>query len=974
MTLTLKSFSGVFLLSVFFSIVSSAQSISTIAGNGTPGNSGDGGQALSASVYGNDIAADGAGNVYFVTDLTIRKVSSAGVITLLAGNGTTGTGGDGGLAIYAQFLTLRGIGADAAGNVYICDGNRVRKISTSGIISTIAGSTAAGNTGDGGQATAALLNAPADVATDGSNNVYITDRGNNRVRKITATTGVIAAHFSMNNCGFIAVTSNGAVYYTNYFNSIDKFYNGVNYPLSTGYSSYPYGPDGVLAYSNGYSTVQGLAVDEAGNIFLTANNKVRIIKANNYIYTYAGTGMAAFSGDGAAAYLAGLSDPKGVAVQGSVLYISDRGNYRVRKVNGCTGAPAIPGAITGPAAICSGNTYTFSVPASQDAFHYSWTFPSGWTVTGSNLLNTVTVTTNANMGPITVKAHNVCGIGPTQTHTFSNVVPIYIMPGGTYYTLCPGNTVQLAANVMSGVSYQWYHSTALMPGQTSPTLNVTANGTYKVVGTNTSGCSNSAQINVISPQATLHSPTWATSFCANDSLMLIGGHYMDTPTSVQWLRNGVVIPNAFTDTFYAKLSGTYTYTSITECITESDPYIFTAVDTPSFTITPASPLNMCYGESEIVSYNSTNTQSVQWKKNGVNLTTNFNMVANSEAVYSVVATGPAPYGCKSYSAPYIVTEDTLDIDISPLGVHTVCHDDTFTLHVTSGTGYSYQWCIYDLGILYDINGATNSSYVPQYPGMYRARVSYGVCQDRLSPSAIIVHLDTFQAHTYAATSTHLCPGESVQLNLTNLSVTGQWLKDGMEVPGQISQNYTVNTAGAYTVIWDDGFCSDTSDAIIVTEGTNPTPTITQSGSILSVPSGFISYQWYFYGSAISGANSETYTATQNGDYYVVVSDGCEGQSNTVNLFLSVGDVNAGDNSIVLRPNPFSDFAVLTFDNVQRLSHSFKLYNVQGQLVQEATNITSGELRIERGILPAGIYYYQLYKENSIVGNGKLVIQ
>ncbi len=118
MTLTLKGLLGVFFFSIFFSANSSAQIISTIAGNGTAGNSGDGGQAVSANINAVDVAVDLAGNLYISGGNSIRKVTPAGVITTICG-GTTGTGGDGGPATSAQMTAARGIAVDAYGNIYM---------------------------------------------------------------------------------------------------------------------------------------------------------------------------------------------------------------------------------------------------------------------------------------------------------------------------------------------------------------------------------------------------------------------------------------------------------------------------------------------------------------------------------------------------------------------------------------------------------------------------------------------------------------------------------------------------------------------------------------------------------------------------------------------------------------------------------------------------------------------------------------
>ena len=187
--------------------VNTAGIISTFAGNGTNAYSGDGGQASSAELYGpNGVAFDAAGNVYIAdTDNNrIREVTTAGIISTIAGNGTTGYSGDGGQATAAELNLPYGIAVDAASNVYIAveRNNRIRTVSTAGIISTVAGNGTLGYSGDGGQATAAEFNYPYGVAIDAAGNLYIDDESNERIRTVS-TAGIINT-----------VAGNGAVGYT----------------------------------------------------------------------------------------------------------------------------------------------------------------------------------------------------------------------------------------------------------------------------------------------------------------------------------------------------------------------------------------------------------------------------------------------------------------------------------------------------------------------------------------------------------------------------------------------------------------------------------------------------------------------------------------------------------------------------------------------------------------------------------------
>jgi hypothetical protein len=173
--------------------VNSAGIISTFAGNGSPGFSGDGGPATAAAIDNSwAIASDPSGNVYISgwtsssTEYRVRKINTSGIINTFAGTGTGGFSGDGGPATTALLGWVYGVAADASGNVFIADyGNdRVRRVDPSGNINTIAGSGTVGFSGDGGPATAAALNRPYGIAVDGSDNIYFGDYSNQRIRKI----------------------------------------------------------------------------------------------------------------------------------------------------------------------------------------------------------------------------------------------------------------------------------------------------------------------------------------------------------------------------------------------------------------------------------------------------------------------------------------------------------------------------------------------------------------------------------------------------------------------------------------------------------------------------------------------------------------------------------------------------------------------------------------------------------------------
>jgi hypothetical protein len=277
--------------------------ITTVAGNGSYGFSGIGGPATSASLgYPSALAVDPAGNVYIANHFShwgVLKVDLNGILTRFAGNGTYGYGGDGGPATQAELSFVTGLAVDTAGNVYIADdaNERIRKVDTNGLITTIAGNGTYGYSGDGGPATQAELWVPISVAVDAAGNVYIADEGNNRIRKVD-TNGIIAT-----------IAGNG---------------------------NYGFSGDGGPATKAMFRDPAEVAVDAAGNVYIADDeNRVRRVDTNGTIKTVAGGGnhSGAYSGDGGPATAAGLSvnsitiDPSGA------FYLADFSDNRVRKVD-----------------------------------------------------------------------------------------------------------------------------------------------------------------------------------------------------------------------------------------------------------------------------------------------------------------------------------------------------------------------------------------------------------------------------------------------------------------------------------------------------------------------------------------------------------------------------------------------------------------------------------------------------------------
>ncbi len=333
--------------------------ITTVAGNGTSGFSGDNGLATSAQLYiPRNIAFDALGDLFIVDSFNnrIRKIDhSTGIITTVVGNGS---GGDNGPAVNASLFSPAGIAFDGLGDMYVADFSSIRKVDHStGIITTVAGNSTLGFSGDGDLAINAQLSAPACIAFDGSNNLYIVDAQNGRIRKIDRSTGIIITvvggnlGFSKDNLPATSIQLAGPTDLV--FNSIGNLYFADNHRIRmvdhlsgiittvAGDGTPGFSGDNGLAINAKLNYPMNVAFDGLYNLYISDAFNARIRKidhATGVITTVAGNGVSGFSGDNNYAINAQLNIPTGLAFDGSGnLYFADQANNRIRKVDNATG-------------------------------------------------------------------------------------------------------------------------------------------------------------------------------------------------------------------------------------------------------------------------------------------------------------------------------------------------------------------------------------------------------------------------------------------------------------------------------------------------------------------------------------------------------------------------------------------------------------------------------------------------------------
>lgn len=444
--------------------VSPAGIVSTVAGTGTAGFSGDGGPATSAQLRGpNGIAVDTGGNLYIADtgNQRIRKIAPDGTITTVAGTGAAGFSGDSGPASLAQVWYPTGVAVDGNGNLYIADNQHIRKVAVDGTISTVAGTGNSGYSGDNGPAKSAQINIPQSVTVDGVGNLFIADTHNNCIRKVSVG-------------GTITTVAGTGV----------AGYSGDNGLATTAQLYMPY----------------AVAVDTIGNLFIADNynGRIRKVSPDGIINTVAGGGQPSDNvGDNGPATAARVGNPSGVAVDSSGnLYIADTDNYLIRKVLGIgggslslvgtsyaslSGGSLTAGNVTANQAVSLNGSYTengvtksasLTVTVNSAATVTVPGAPTAVSATTGNAQATVSFTAPSSTGGSSITGYTVTSTPGNITATgTSSPITVTGLTNGTSYTF----TVKASNGV--GTSATSSASPAVTPAPAAVTFSVNLSGT-----------------------------------------------------------------------------------------------------------------------------------------------------------------------------------------------------------------------------------------------------------------------------------------------------------------------------------------------------------------------------------------------------------------------------------------------------------------------------------------------------------------
>ena len=633
-------------------------------------------------------------------------------------------------------------------------------------------------------------------------------------------------------------------------------------------------------------------------------------------------------------------------------------NTITETVNPLPTATITPG---GPTTFCAGGSVVLTASAGVGVT-YQW-YLNGAIINGQTAQ---TYTANAS-GSYTVKVtYTATGCNATSAATVVtvNALPVVNLSAGGPLVFCAGGSVTLTASLST--TYQWKLNGVAIGGATAQTYTATLTGTYSVTVTNAAGCSaTSGNANVVAnplPNVAL-SLSGPSIFCAGDSLTITVPSVVGI--TYQWYLNGTAINGATANSYKTYTAGTYyvkATNSSTGCFATSASTTVTVNALPVPVITPNGPLSFCAGGA--VSFDAIpigSGISYKWYLGASQIVgaLSSSYTASASGTYTCLVTNGN--GCSAISNPETVVVNPLPAVpvITANGPTTFCIGSSVYLSTPGVAGNTYQWN----NNLSPITGAIYIGYVANVTGSYTVTTtSDSGCST--TSSAVNIVTDTLPAPAIigAFGPTTFCWGSSVQLGSTTVAgtYTYQWMNDLNTILGGINATYTAPDTGTYSLqITDANGCSSVSNTVRLT-AIILTPVITQNVDTLIAGGGnFATYQWYENGAAITGATSATYVPTQNGTYYVLVTDStpCQMPSSPVQIgYLGINNTQTIAAGIKVYPNP----AINMIHVSASVKVNAKILGLDGKVALQTQEVAD----IDISNLGAGIYLLQLFDENN----------
>lgn len=620
----------------------------------------------------------------------------------------------------------------------------------------------------------------------------------------------------------------------------------------------------------------------------------------------------------------------------------------------------------GSQTLCSGDTFTIIAPSGYGK--YQWFNDStfiGETIANSKFFLTTgnyRVTAISNTGFAYTSASYIVTVNPkpNSTMTFKGSL-----------TICNGDSVRLTVN-NGGYNIQWQRNGVDIPGETAAIYYATLGGTYRVKATNGStGCfSYSNSINVTGGYIATPTikATSNTTICSGDSVRLEGSSA--TGCTISWTQSGSTITGATDTIFYAKDTGDYQmiYSNGT-CSPKSSNSIKISVNkTPGKAVTTSGNTTFCPGDS-VTLYASTGIGfNYVWMKDGNNISgaaNYFKYVAKTSGKYSVlISTGT----CSANSDDVNVLVNALpDTTISiKYGKVNFCAGDSVVFSVPNVAGNTYIWK--NNGT--PINGATKSTLRVTSNGVYSVTVKNAAGCSNSSSSYAASSNPLPSATITPSGNTTFCAGTPFYLAADSGSgLSYQWKFNGSDIGPAKSQKYSPSQTGLFSVLVTNATgCTKLSSSVLVTiNALPPVPTITKTINKLS-SSATSGNQWYKDGTIISGATNQSYDATSNGKYKVVVTDGNGCSSSSIELdftFTGIGE-STTNYDINVYPNPNSGNFNLMLNGFNIKNGTLVISDVLGK-VYLVENISSEGNKYSKNIslknLTSGIYLIEIMDQN-----------
>jgi len=885
-----------------------AQIITAVAGDSIGGYNGD--AALATSKYLNNpfgVATDQNRNIY-IADMAnnrVRKVTiSTGLITTIAGNGAFGFSGDNGNATAAKLAAPYGVAVDAAGNIYIADrsNSRIRRVDASGTITTIAGTSSAGYSGDNSAANAAQLSAPTGVALDATGNLYIADYANNVIRKITISTGIITT-----------VAGNGT-----------QGYNGDN---NAAISANLYHPTGV-------------SIDASGNIYIAdnGNNVVRkVTLSTGFITTIAGNNTQGFSGDNGSATSAQLNHPWGVAVVGANLYVSDYANFRIRKVSSTGTITTVVGNGT--------NSYTGNCGNPTAA---NLSYPAGLA--------------SDNYGNLYIADYNNNGI----REVLFTATKVVVTPHMNVVIPCSGAGVIFTGS--GAQTYVW--SNGVIDGASSPAPVNTSTGvvvySYSVTGTDTNQCFASARISFsVNPLPTIYAPNNTPTVCVGQSVTLTAvdvngtASASVTPTNAatfSWtggITNGVAFtPNA-TTTYVV------TGTDLSTGCSSTNSNLITVVPAggplPVISLSSSGAISTCGSSATLTASGAT---TYTWLP-GNNLTgTNISVTPSASTTYTVTGTA---HGCVATNT---ITQQVNVITVTSTK-DTLCKGSSVVLSASGATNYT--WTIPPTSITSTVTttsaGTSTITGNPTYTSTYTITGSSATGTATCTSATYFTQI--VRVLNLSSSKDSLCNGSAVTLTASGAS-TYSWSTSSQHT-ATISVTPTVTTT--YTVTGTASGCNISNTIQQIVKPPFSVIVISNKDSICVGDSARLT---------VTGASSYIWSTTQTNPSITVkptvttnylVSGTKNGCSISTNFNQKVGNCTVGikqitgaASQIILYPNPVVNGSFTVLLSESTVNTTIYVINAIGQKVYE-TKSNGLETKIEMPNYQPGVYFVQIKNTN-----------